>query len=50
MLGLNVLITPIGMSDYDYPNYQIPESILEWGNAAHGDIIQRSRFLHCTLL
>ena len=28
----------------DYPDYQIPESILEWGNAAHGDLSKNQDF------
>ena len=31
-------------ASFDYPDYQIPASILEWGNATHGDISKNQDF------
>ena len=31
-------------ANFEYPNYQIPESILEWGNATHGNLTKNQDF------
>jgi len=31
-------------ANFEYPNYQIPESILEWGNATHGNLAKNQDF------